>query len=397
MSHVSRCVLGALLVCLWGCGKQQAASTGAAAEAQPAVPVEVMEAALRPFQERLEVQGTVEARTAALVPARIGGTLTALYVDEGDRVQAGVTRLFQTDDVKLRTALEMRRLEAAVAACSLLEREANREREEAALDRARSDYERQKALFENERIGTLDRLEQAQAEFRKASASLKHADSLVALAREQKRLAEAGVALAEKDLSDTTVLAPIDGVVSQRLQEVGEMGSPAQPVFRILDLGSLEVSAFLPAHHYAAIEPGTARARVTINGTDLGTLPIHYRSPAVDPRMRVFEVRCRLGGNQHAAVAPGAMATVTVILRDSAGLGVPEQALTRRGQGLVIFAVDGNRARAVPVAPSLRTDGWARIEGALLEAGAPVVVRGQFLLDDGRVVDVRTSRSSHGG
>lgn len=379
---------------LSGCGGRRAAPASAAAEA--AVPVEVLPAATRSFQERIEVQGTVEARTTALVPARLDGTLTALFVDEGDTVEAGVTRLFQTDDVNLKTAIEMRRLEAAVMACTVLERAANREREQAALDRARSDYERQRALFETERIGTLDRLEQAESEFRKATASVKHADSLVALAREQERLAEAGVAMAAKNLSDATVLAPIDGVVSQRFQDVGEMGGSAHPVCRILDLGSLEVSAYLPAQHYAAIEPGRTRAHVAVNGVDLGMLPIHYRSPAVEPRMRVFEVRCRLGKTPPAGVAPGAMATLAVILRDEEGLGVPEQAIVRRGGGFLVFTVDGRHARAVPVVPTLRTEGWARVDGAALDAGAAVVVRGQFLLEDGRSVDVRERHSRSG-
>jgi RND family efflux transporter MFP subunit len=351
------------------------------------IAVETVPVQRRTFEERLVLQGNLESGETALVPARIAGTLMKLFVDEGDRVTAGQTRLLLTDDLKLRKAVELRKLDLAVSHCSLLEKQANLEKEKASLERAEKDFARQNRLFKDEKIGTLDAVEKAESEYKKAVASVKYAESLVGLAREQERQAAAQVEMAEKDLSDATVIAPISGVVSKRFQDVGEMGAPGQPAFRIENLAKIEVSTFLPAQHYAAIKTGKTLVQVSLEGRKLGEFPVTYRSPTIDPQLRVFEVKCLLPRSFEGA-APGAMATVTVVLRREEGLGVPRKALVERGGQHVMFVLKDGRARAVTLEIGLETDGWVHVTGTGLEEGMPVVSMGQFLLNDGTAVEV---------
>ncbi len=367
-----------------------AKEAAAEAKAERRVPVETVPVQERVFEERLVVQGSLEARNEAVVPARISGTLMKLFVDEGDAVTAGQTALLLSDDLKLHKALELRKLDLAVSRCSLQEKQANLERERASLERAQKDYERKNRLFSTDKIGTLDTVEEAEAELKKAKASVKYAETLVGLAREQQRQAAASVAMAEKDLQDATVVAPISGVVSKRYQDVGEMGGPTASVFRIVDLSQIEVSAFLPARHYAAIRPGVTGMQVSVEGRLLGEFPVTYRSPTIDPQMRVFEVKCLLTGASEDA-APGAMAKVAVALRREEGLGVPLKALVKRSERDVVFVEAGGRAKAVAVETGLESDGWVQVKSGELASGQAVVSRGQFLLNDGTALEVRTS------
>ena len=360
----------------------------AAAAEERRVPVETIRLATRVFEDRLAAQGNLEARSVALVPARVPGTLMKLYVDEGDRVEAGKTPLLLTDDLKLRKAVELRRLDLAVSHCGVLEKAAKLEKEKAAFDRAEQDYKRQSRLYAEDRIGTLDAVEQAEAAFKMAAAEVKHAESLLGLAKEQERQAAANLEMAQKDLSDATVLAPIGGVVSRRFQDVGEMGGPAQPVFRIEDLDQLEVSVFLPARHYAAIEPERTKMHIVLEQGEIGVFPVSYRSPTINPTTRLFEVKCRLARGAPGAV-PGAMCTATAVLRSEEGLGLPRQALVSRNGVETAFVVQDGRARAVAVETGLETDGWVLVKAPELAAGAEVVVRGQFLLNDGSAIAVR--------
>jgi multidrug efflux pump subunit AcrA (membrane-fusion protein) len=353
------------------------------------VPVETTQVEKRVFKDRLVVQGNLESRNIAVVPARIPGTLMELYVGEGDSVQAGKTALLLTDDLKLRKAVELRKLDLAVSHCGVLEKQANLEREKAALERADKDFKRQGRLFNQEKIGTLDAVEEAEAEYKKAVAEVKHAESLVALAKEQEHQAAANVDMSQKDLSDATVMAPISGVVSRRFQDVGEMGGPAQPVFRIEDVSQIEVSVFLPARHYGGIKVGETRMQVSLEQQPIGEFPVSYRSPTIDPRIRVFEVKCLLPKPVPGAV-PGAMATVGVVLRREEGLGLPKKSLVNRAGAQVVFVTEDGRAKAVTVETGLETDGWVVVKGEGLQAGIPVVVRGQFLLNDKTALDVRT-------
>ena len=354
------------------------------------IPVVTTPSQHRVFEERLAVQGTVEARTAVLVPPRVSGTLVELSVDEGDRVEAGTTRLFRTDDINLANALEVARLDLAVARCGVTEKEANLEREVAACDRKRKSYERQKRLFEQDRIGTLDQVEEAESQFKQAGAAVRHAESLVALAREQTRQAEAAVKIAEKNLSDATVLAPITGVVSERFQDVGEMGNPAHPVFRIVDLNRLEVSIYLPARHYGAIYPGKTSLNIRTEALDLGPHPVSYRSPTIDKALRVFEVKCNLDSPPH-SVVPGTVTNVTVVLKREQGIGVPTRSVVKRRGRDVVFRVRDHKACAVRVQTGLETDGWIQVRSEELAEGAPIVSMGQFLLDDGVTVQLTAS------
>ena len=87
-----------VLACFAGAVSRPAG--GAESAAGPAsarrIAVVTTAAARRTFEERVVVQGNVEAKNVALVPARLKATITALYVDEGDVVKAGETRLLQT-------------------------------------------------------------------------------------------------------------------------------------------------------------------------------------------------------------------------------------------------------------------------------------------------------------
>ena len=72
-------------------GQDTLSSGGLAAGRSRAVTVHVTPAAIRAFEEVVSVYGSVEARDAATVSSRIGGTIDVLFVDEGDAVVAGKT------------------------------------------------------------------------------------------------------------------------------------------------------------------------------------------------------------------------------------------------------------------------------------------------------------------
>ncbi|MDT8389005.1 MAG: efflux RND transporter periplasmic adaptor subunit [Lentisphaeria bacterium] len=352
----------------------------------------VVTTATRPrlFQERVTVQGDVEARQKAMVPARIPGTLVTLFVDEGHHVTAGETPLFQTDDVKLKTALELSQLELAVSQCSLLEKEANRERELAELERAEKDFIRRQNLFTKEAIGTANEVEEAEADYKKALASVKHARSLIALAKAQMNQAAARVDMARKDLSDTKVIAPISGAVTRRFQDTGEMGSPAQPVFSIESTKDLEVSCFIPAQYYSRVVEGDTVIKVSLDSQELGEFPVSYRSPTIDSQLRVFEVKCRIGDGG-GKTAPGAMVGATVVLDRRQATGVPKKALVTRGGEQFIFTVEQGKAIAKAVTTGIENDGWVALTGGDVGEGVPVITEGQFMLNNGSPVDVRAA------
>jgi RND family efflux transporter MFP subunit len=341
----------------------------------------------RTFEARVTVQGTLEAKNRANVTPRISGTIEAIFVDEGDPVVAGKTRLFQIDALKFRQTVDMRRQDLAVARCALREKQARLEEVEAKLERAEKELRRFENLYKSKSV-TIDRLEQKQALYKQNLASRKHARSLVDLERERARQAEVALAIAEKDLNDTLLYAPIRGTVSHRYQETGEMGQVGKPVLRIEDPFVVEVSAYLPAQHYDRIRPGKTLMQLRVSGRDIGRHPVSYRSPTVDTKLRTFEVKCLLRPPPE-GVVPGAMARVDVLLEKHEGRGVPAEAVLHRGGKSVVFILEGGVARMVEVATGLETDGYVELRGGAIPKDARVVIKGQTFLNDGAPVAIR--------
>jgi len=208
------------------------------------------------------------------------------------------------------------------------------------------------------------------------------------LAAEQARQAEAALAIAKKDLADTTIVAPISGKVTMRMAEPGEMGEPGQPVLRIEDTTLIEVSAFLPAADYPSVTVGQTPIKVRVSGIDLGLQTVSYKSPTIQPKLRTFEIKCLLE-NPPDGVAPGAMADIAVVLMSRQGLGVPVATIQQRGGKPVIFVVDGNVARRKEIQVGLESDGWIEILDGDVNEAASVVTMGQYMLDDGTEVSIQ--------
>lgn len=219
----------------------------------------------------VRASGTVEA-TEVQVAALVGGRLVDLKVAEGDRVEAGqvVAQLDVADarlalqrvqaeraqaDAQLRLLLagarpeEIRQAEAqfhaaeaetAGARDDLAGASANRERYETLLrNNSGSRKQRDDAALRVEVAGA--RVRAAEQRGRAAAEALarirKGARSQeIDAARARLDVGDAQIAILEKSIADATVTAPVAGVVTQKLADVGEILAPRAPVVTVVDL-----------------------------------------------------------------------------------------------------------------------------------------------------------------
>jgi RND family efflux transporter MFP subunit len=366
---------------------QNGATSPASESGGKQIPVVVTEALRRTFESRITVSGSVSAERYAMVSARIPGTLDAIYVDEGDCVEAGKTKLFQTDSVKLSKAVAIAQHDLTVAECSVQEKRAQMEKSLAMQNQSRTDVKRYEELLKTSAIAA-QVVDQQRAQCQACDADVKHSQATIDLATAQLEQARLNVKIAEKDMADSLVLAPIDGRVSERFREPGEMAGAGTPVLRIEDLSRLEVSVFLPAEAYAKIVPGSTAARICAGSVDVGSRPVSYKSPTVNPKLRTFEVKA-LVQSPPDGVVPGCLAEVVIVTDSRPGVGVPSGAVQTRGGRSVVFAVAEGRAKMLPVKIGGQMEGWTEItEG--LEPGMPVISMGQMLVDDGTPVSIVT-------
>ncbi len=368
-------------------GKAGADATVEEAATERGTSVVVTPAQMRLFKDQVLVQGNVEAKNYALVSPRIPGVIESILVDEGDIVKANETKLFQTDSLSLQKAVQIKQNQLAVAGCGRREAAANLDKIETDLRKAELDYNRFERLLENKHV-TADAFEQQQSRYEQLQAAVKLAQAQVDLVAEQENLANAALSIAKKDLADASVYAPVDGCVSMRLKEPGEMGSPGQPVLRIDDVNVVEVAAFLPAQYYSSVVTGRTVMNIQVAKVDVGENTITYKSPTINNKMRTFEIKCVLAGPPD-SVVPGAMAQIAVVLDSRTTLGVPSGAIERRSDQNVIFVVAGNIASRIPIETGIENAGWIEVRKGDLKEGTPVVTMGQYQLDDGTAVVIQ--------
>lgn len=362
-----------------------AGGSGTPAAPADAVPVVLTPAKEMIFEERLIIAGSVLAKRYALVSARIPGTLDQIFVEEGDYVEAGKTKLFQTDSVKLAQAVAIAQEQLRVADCAVREKEALLEKTLVAQQQALTDLARYRDLNARNAVAT-QVVEHQQAQCRQLEADVRHVQTLIDLAKAQLEQARLNVKVAEKDYADSLVVAPISGRVSLRLKEPGESAGSGTPVLRIDDLTLIEISVFAPAEYYDRIEVGKSKMRVTVGRTEVGELTVTYKSPTVEPKLRTFQVKCLLE-NPPADVVPGRLAQTTLLLQSRRGVGVPIAAVVQRENHQMVFSAKDGKAAATAVPLGMQTDGWWEVLSGI-EPGTPIISMGQTLVSDGTPIRV---------
>lgn len=224
-----------------------------------------------PYTTQARVQGYVVG-----VAPKVAGLLTEVWVANDEDVKAGQP-LFQIDQSQYLIALQKarsdletakRQLEAgnasvAAARASLLAAKAN-------AMKARQDAERLARLREED-PGTISirRLEISQASLQQAEAAVTASEADIQRAIEQKGgdddqsnaillAARSAVEKAELDLSNTTVIASSDGVITDLRAEVGQFAGTGAPVLTLISLQDVWINAEFTENNLGNMRTGSS-------------------------------------------------------------------------------------------------------------------------------------------
>ncbi len=383
--------LAALGFVLTGVGRGDAANVEEVGR-RPATMVLFTEAKAMRVEEAISSDGSIKARNYALVSPRINGIIDDVFVREGDFVEAGKTKLFQIDNEKLQQEVDLNTQALIIARSTLDERKANLDNSAAELLQAEKDFARVENLY-NQKVVHLSEFEQYETKLTQKQAMYRLSETQVTLAEQSVDKAEISLKMAEKDLQDSVMYAPIDGFVSGRFSEPGEMGNTGKSIIRIDDVKNLKAAAYLPGQFYPRITTDTSRIQLTVLDKQIGSFPVTYKSPAIDSGMRTFEIWADVPGDG-AYVVPGAQCVIKVTLRETEGVGVPRDAIQFRGGKYWIFIPEGDTAKMLEVTPGLETGGWTEIVDSPIQPGDRVITQGQFMLDDGAPILERVIREN---
>lgn len=354
---ILRCLALGLLV-LQACEKAPEEEV----ETAEAVPVTLATAAPGPIRPVVAATGQVKPAAGAelLVVPPQEARIAELPKAAGDRVRRG--------DLLVRFEIPSLDSEAASKRSDLARAQAQLESSRRAADRLAGLYARGIA---------------AQREVEDARRDLAQAEATVAEAR-------SATAAASRLNQREVVRAPFDGVVASRSHQPGDLVEPggAEPILRVIDPSRLEIEAAVPAGELGRIGPGSP-ARVRGASFPEEQARIVAGPATVDTATGTGLVRLAFATPTH---LPAGLSVDLDILGEEhrAGVLVPEEALVQEGAQSFVYVVegqkDGRKARRREVRVGVIAEGRAEILSGV-QAGEPVVVRGQAALPDGAAVE----------
>ncbi len=351
-------LVGAVLVAT-GCGgdyEPQTGITGPDVSAQMALAV----AESGPVPVRFEVTGTADPWRKISPGTKLIGRIAEVPAREGDRVRQGQV-LARLDSRDLQAAVEQARAALAMA-------EANHEN-------ARVQYERMLDLHSRGSV-TDKNLEDATAGARVAAASV--------------RQAKANLEAAEVMMDYAVIRSPIDGLVTSRMVEAGDMAAPGAPMFHVQDLTRIKVTLQVPEGDVVGIDAGDpVELRIDVLDRTLEA-KVDRVFPTGDAASRTYRVQVVVE-NRSGEIKSGMFVRARFHGGSREALQVPSTALVHRGQLTGIFTVGENdqvRLRWIRIGRTYGDGGSVEVLSGLADGERYVPDPPADLVDGARVKEL---------
>ncbi len=354
----------------------------------PSMSVTIASAELTPVARTLSVTGTVNARDLIpVLPQATGLQIKQILVDEGDSVKSGQT-LAILDSSVLQTQIAQAKAEVESNRAVVRQRQASLAQSRATLAEANSNYERYRGLAEAGAISRQE-LETRSTTATTAREAISVAQANIASAEADVRISIARVQQQQTQLNQTIVRAPASGIIAEQTAQVGDVANSTQKIFSIIQNGSLELQAKVPATNLAQVKINSpvvvtsdADSRLRLQGN------VREIAPLVDPQSREATVRIDLPAT--ALLRPGMFASGAIMIANVPGIAIPAKAVLPQSDGSAIAFVltDGDivRSQKITVGEVIGSANVEIING--LKIGDRVVVAGAGYLKDGDKVQV---------
>lgn len=307
--------------------------------------VGVTELAPKKFNHYVQTQATVESENNIVISTKAAGTITQLYVSEGDQVSKGQT-IAQIDNSIMARSIESMKSQ---------------------LELATSVYERQKNLWD-QKIGT-------EVQFLQAKTQKESLEKQIASLQEQNEL--------------TKIKSTINGTVDALMIKQGENVAPGMPAARVVNASDLKLTAKISEAYATRIKKGD---KVLVNVSELNrdiAAAVTFAGRTIDPMSRTFDVEVKLPAGSD--LRPNMTATAKVVFHtENNALVIPINVIQEINNEKVVYIAEAKGKQTVAVRKVVTVDGvydgLAQVKG--LKAGDKVITVGYQGLNDGDYVKI---------
>lgn len=401
----NRVILPAVLLSLFlasGCTREASASKAASAPARPEpIAIRVANAESKVVPRTVDVTGSLMPDDTINIVSEVAGRISEIRYDFGQSVKKGEV-IVQIDRQEFQIQVDRARAALAQALARIgLNPDQEDQRPDtsplirqarAQLEDAKSKYDSARKLAESGDIAR-ERLTETEKILNGRQANLDAAldDLRTGLANVQ--ALKADKRLYEKRLADTTIRAPFDGQISQRMAAPGQYVKDNVTIVTLVKSWPLRLHVDIPEVGAAAVRVGESLSFTTeaIPGRTFSAT-IKELNPSLEARSRSLSAEARL--NQHdPLLRPGMFVQVRLVLsRGAAITTVPKQAVYTVAGLSKVFAIQGSIAREIRFTPGEAGEDWVEIPGSVIKPGEAVAMEKLTVLTDG--VEVRVVSGS---
>ncbi len=353
-----------------GCGSKSDAAAGAAGagggkgggKGKLEFAVEVAPVELRQVGYVVTAPGAIQAFEQVQVTARVGGAVDKVLFSEGQTVGAG----------QALAIIEVDRYKAAVdqAKATVDKVSAGEAQAESQLARRQASNKEHPGLIAGEEVATFE--------------------TAVQTAKADVRAATEAVKVAQLNLRDAQVRAPIAGIIQTRTVETGQYLQPGTVLATLLQRDPLLLKLQVTEQDAPRIKPGMIANLALRESTRTYAAKITLVSGSADPTSHLISVTGQIDDKDHQYwLRPGAFCDVSIPVGAARQAAVvPEIAIRATERGFLAYVVQGTTAKERVVQLGMHTSNGLVEVTQGLAAGDLLVVLGGEPLSDGAPVKI---------
>jgi len=370
----------------------------------PAIAVETLSIRAQSLANTLELSGTIHPIAQATLSTRVSGRIIYFPLEAGDRFRQGdILARIDVQDIAAQTnqaqaGVAQAQAELARSQASLSQLRSQKLSAQAALRQAQINQTRSAQLQVEGAVSqaNLDEantaLDQARAQVAQAEAGIQQSQAAIAQSQAALNQAKSGVTAASTNESYGTIVAPFDGIVTEKLASLGETTNPysmnGTALLKIEDPDRLQLEISVPEENLRFVRVGQPvkvqvdAANQTLKGT------IQQIVPTADANSRSFQVKIPI--NNSGRLISGMFGRIALpIDGKQETILIPTNALMQRGQLQGVYVVETNGSQATAVLRWVKTgqqrDGKVEIVSGLM-TGDRIITSDIGQLSDGQPI-----------
>jgi RND family efflux transporter MFP subunit len=344
--------------------------------------VELVAVRQRPLEQAVEVSGTLAPDEEVTVAVKVAGRLQSISVDLASPVKKDQPIAeVEPADYRLRVEQALAALAQARAQLGLplrggdqsfdVENTAIVRQAQATMKHAQAELARTQYLAKSG-LTSQANLEAVEAQATRSETAVQAALEEVRIRQATMRQRQSELSLAQKQLADTVLRAPLDGIVQARLATAGEYLAVGAPVVRIVRIDPLRLRVAIPEREAHSIMAGQT-VEVRVDGAPQRHTGLVSRiAPSLEQESRSLLVEADV--KNPGTLRPGSFAHARIVVGIQPVLTVPKSAVVVFAGLYKVLLVQGGKAVEKAVTPGKTEGEWTEIVSGL-KPGEQIVVR----------------------